>query len=630
MRFRIRVVLVAALGALGAAVPPAQAGVTHLVRFASCSQLETYAKSHAAPFVSASGLGVSTPLRAAATPGVAQANAAGATAPQEGTDYSGTNVQETGVDEPDIVKTDGNTLFAAEGGQLESVDVSSKVPKLLDTLRLATGYDNQLLLSGTHLLVLSRGGGFVQPLPAMAARMFIPVSTNTLLTEVDVSDPSHLQVEKTLTINGGYLDARMIGTTVRVVTSASVPIELPFVSGSKARNATVLAHAHATAFIPTYKLGKQRAHALVQCRNVLRPINFSGLGMLTVTTINLAQGLAPVESTGIMTDGSIVYASPTTLYVATEQWNARPLPATPQIAPQDASTQINAFDISDPTKATYLGSTTVPGYLLDQFSLSEFQGILRVVSTDSPAWWGSGPATQSYLTTFDVGAGGLKQMGQLGGLGQGERVYAVRFIGLDAYVVTFRQVDPLHTIDVSDPSNPKLAGELTLAGYSSYLQPISNTLLLGIGQDVGTNNEPSGTQISLFDISDLANPKLVAHTSLGQGWSAAESDHHAFLYWPPTSLVVVPFGQQAVGMKVAQSGISELGRIVQTEANASSLPQIDRAVVVRDDLLTVSSAGVKASSLSSLTDVGWTAFPQAAPSPINPGGPIVPAASAKK
>src|SRR5262249_2705226 len=155
---------------------------------------------------------------------------AAAAAPQEGVDYSGTNVQESGVDEPDIVKTNGNTLFTSESGKIESVDVSSRVPKLLDTLQLS-GYDNQLLLSGTHLLVLSRGGGFFQPLPAMPARMLLPISTNTVLTEVDVSDPSHLAVENTLTFNGSYLDARMIGTTVRVVTSASVPIALPFASG---------------------------------------------------------------------------------------------------------------------------------------------------------------------------------------------------------------------------------------------------------------------------------------------------------------------------------------------------------------------------------------------------------------
>jgi uncharacterized secreted protein with C-terminal beta-propeller domain len=347
--------------------------------------------------------------------------------------------------------------------------------------------------------------------------------------------------------------------------------------------------------------------------------------MLTVTTIDLAKGLDPVNSTGVMTDGRIVYASPTSLYVATESWASRPLPATPQDAPPKVSTLIHAFDISDQSKTTYLGSGSVPGYLLSQWSLSDFQGVLRVVSTDTPAWWGDGSGdSQSFLTTFRAGGGKLNQVGQLGGLGQGERVYAVRFIGNDAYVVTFKQVDPLHTIDVSDPAHPKLLGMLTIPGYSAYLHPIGDNLLLGIGQDVGANNEPTGTQISLFDVSDLAHPTRIAHASLGQGWSAAESDHHAFLYWPATGLVMVPFGQQAVGMHVTKSGVDEIGRIVQTDARSSSLPQILRSLVVRGAVLTVSDQGVEASDLKTLAGLGWAAFPTPTPVPIPvDGGPAV-------
>jgi len=325
-----------------------------------------------------------------------------------------------------------------------------------------------------------------------------------------------------------------------------------------------------------------------------------------------------------MTDGRIVYASPTTLYVATEGWYARPLPASPETAPSGASTLISAFDISDPTKTTYLGSGTVPGYLLNQWSMSEFQGVLRVVSTDTPAWWGSGADSQSYLTTLRPSGGALTQVGQVGGLGQGDRVYAVRMIGDTGYVVTFRQVDPLYTIDLHDPANPAVLGQLDLPGYSSYLHPISDTLLLGIGQNVDpSTNEPSGTQITLFDVSDLKNPKRVQTYSLGQGWSSAESDHHAFLYWPATNLVVVPFGQQAVALKVTASGISELGRIVQTQANSSSLPEIERSAVVRNALLTVSSAGVASNALSDLASLGWAQFPVATPTPVPLPGPIV-------
>ena len=638
MGFRLGAVA-AALAALAAAAS-AQAAPTNglaakgLVAFNSCPALLNYAKSHAAPYVTPYGFGAQTGLATKGlTPGVAlpvtgAAAASSAandsvTSPQQGIDYSGTNVQEQGVDEPDMVKTNGNTLFTVNGNQLDAVDVTGNTPKLIDTMTLTNGgWSQELLLYGTHLLVLSRGGFWIEPQPAMSAQMIAPYQSNSVITEIDVSDPSSMQVMKTLTLDGAYVDARQVGSTIRIVTSSPMPIELPVVTPSstltanaaKAKNTAVPKHSKVLSWLPTYHLGKQQAHAVVQCRNVYRPVGFSGLGLLTVLTVDLAKGLDPVDSTSVMTDGRIVYASPTTLYVATERWAFRPLPATPTIEPQSNSvqTEISAFDISDPTKTTYLGSGTVPGYLLNQWAMSEFQGVLRVVSTDSPAWWGDGgtSTSQSYVTTLRANNGALTQVGQVGGLGQGERVYAVRFIGNDAYVVTFHQVDPLYTLDLSDPAHPAVLGELTIPGYSAYLHPIGDNLLLGIGQDVGANNEPTGTQISLFDVSDLKNPTRLFHYSLGTGWSAAESDHHAFLYWPATNLVVVPFGQQAVGVKVTRAtGITELGRIVQTDAGASYLPQIERALVVRDTVLTVSSAGVKSNSLSTFANLGWAAFP---------------------
>src|SRR5690242_11705971 len=509
MGSRVCVALAAALAAVAAAAPAEAAGSGRLIAFRSCPDMLAYAKANASRFVGPYGLGGPTAIGKVVPGGVDKAaaptaNAASqaAPAPVQGVDYSGTNVQETGVDEPDLLKTDGNTLYTVSGNLLESVDVSGKTPKLLDTLTLSPGWStSDLLLSGDHLLVLSRGGYWAEPLPAMAARMIAPIATTSTITEVDVSNPSSLKVQNTLTLDGSYVDARQIGTSIRVVSSQSLPIEVPWVqptpgmstATATARNKAVLASSRAKAWLPTYKLGKHAAQPLVQCRDIRRPPFFSGLGMLTVTTINLAKSLDPVDSTSVMTDGRIVYASPTNLYVATERWAYRPLPATPQEMPAPISqvtTQIHDFDISDPSKTTYLGSGSVPGYLLSQWSLSDFQGVLRVVSTDQPSWWSSDGTnnSQSYLTTFKAGGGKLNQVGQLGGLGQGERVYAVRFIGNTGYVVTFKQVDPLHTLDLSDPAHPQLLGSVTIPGYSAYLHPIGDNLLLGIGQDIGDNN----------------------------------------------------------------------------------------------------------------------------------------------
>jgi uncharacterized secreted protein with C-terminal beta-propeller domain len=619
-------VLALAVGAPTSAAP----SNSRLQAFSSCAAYLGYVKAQAAPFVTAYGLGLPVGIGIGPkVPAVPSANAA----PQQGVDYSGTNVQEAGVDEPDIVKTNGATLFAVENGSLEAVDVGGGRTKLLDTLKLDAGWSHELLLSGRHLLVLSRGGFWAEPLPALRAAMSVPQPSTSTLTEVDVSDPAALKVVQTLRLDGAYLDARMIGSTVRVVSSTPVPDELPFptaagttpaaLAAAQATNRGIVASSRAAAWLPSYRLGKQPPRPLVNCRRIRRPAVFSGLGLVTVTTLDLAKGLAPLDSTSVMTDGRIVYASPTALYLATEPWAARPLPLAPTTARSTAATQIHAFSIADPTKTTYLGSGSVPGYLLSQWSLSEFGGALRVVSTDAPAWWGDGPSGQSYLTELRLQNGALSQVGQVDGLGRGDRVYAVRLIGQTGYVVTFKQVDPLYTLDLRNPAHPQLLGRLDLPGYSSYLHPISSTLLLGIGQSLDqAGTEPDGTEVSLFDVADPRHPTLLKQARLGQGWSLAESDHHAFLYWPATNLVVIPFGQQAVAMRVSRTGISELGRIIHSRARQSQLPQIDRSLVVGNALLTVSSAGTAANRLTNLAGLGWASFPppEPVPGPV-PGAP---------
>ncbi len=152
----------------------------------------------------------------------------------------------------------------------------------------------------------------------------------------------------------------------------------------------------------------------------------------------------------------------------------------------------------------------------------------------------------------------------MGGLGQGERIFGVRFIDDTGYVVTFRQTDPLYTVDVSSPAAPKVLGELKIAGYSAYLHPLGDDLLLGVGQDATEEGRRLGTQLSVFDVSDLSNVQRVQQRRLATGSSSsAEFDHHAFLYWAPRKLAVIPLSEYgssgspflgAVGLTVGRDG----------------------------------------------------------------------------
>jgi len=630
--------LLAASGGGSAAPGSTSKGGTgaRLQAFGSCGNLLAYAKQHALPLVGAWGLG-GQQGGATAVIAAPEATRGAGTA---GVDYSTTNVQEEGVDEPDLVKSDGSTLFVVRSDHLFAVDVRGRRPKLAGSLQLPQTGSYELLLHGDRLLVLSRGG--VLPIDARVGGTgvsILPFPSQSSLIEVDVSEPDAMRIVRSLALDADYVSARLVGTVARIVTVSGMPQALPFkapaettpeaTAAALARNRTVVQASRIGGWLPSYRVKGRRGetlsrHPLVQCRNVQRPAVYSGLGLLTVLTIDLRKGLAPIDSHSIVADGRTVYASQENLYVATQRWSPRPITAATSDPPR-ITTTIHKFDISDPTSTQYRGSGTVSGYLMSQWSLSEYKGVLRIASTEEPTWWNPGPQEQSesFVTTLGEKDGALVQLGRVDGLGKGERVYAVRFTGDTGYVVTFRQVDPLYTLDLSNPSRPAVLGELKIRGYSAYLHPLGGDLLLGIGQDASDEGRVLGTQLSLFDVSDLRRPVRLHTYALGSSWSEAESDHHAFLWWGPSRLAVLPVQSYAdkpfvgaVGFRVSRGTIDEAGRVTHTgeaipsDAGRVGAIPIRRSLVVGDTLYTVSEMGVKATGLASFAGEGWAAFPQ--------------------
>jgi hypothetical protein len=342
--------------------------------------------------------------------------------------------------------------------------------------------------------------------------------------------------------------------------------------------------------------------------------------MLSILTVDLDKGLWAVDSDGVMTDAQTVYGSPSHLYVATQRWID---PDTTAGGLPQASTLIHRFDVTDPDRTTYEASGVVDGYLLNQYSLSEYKGDLRVASTSLPTWWQGAQTvpSQSFVTVLRRAGATLAPIGRVAGLGQGQSIYSVRFIGDVGYVVTFRQVDPLYTIGLADPIKPKVLGELELLGYSAYLHPIGDDLLLGVGQDATPQGRTKGVQLSLFGVGDPAHPKLLAQHALGASSSSqVEYDSHAFLYWAPTKLVVLPVQvfdngasagpgfTGALALRVDQSGIAEVGRVAHDPVNGYP-PPVTRSLVVGGSLWTLSDGGVMASALDGLGRLGWVAFP---------------------
>jgi uncharacterized secreted protein with C-terminal beta-propeller domain len=277
---------------------------------------------------------------------------------------------------------------------------------------------------------------------------------------------------------------------------------------------------------------------------------------------------------------------------------------------------VHAFGVAEPGPAAYRASGLLDGTVSDRWALSEHAGHLRVVSTTTAATGCrgcTGSGAQSQVSVLAEQGGELKVVGTAGDMGRGETVKAVRFIGDRGYVVTFRRTDPLYVLDLADPARPRVAGELKVPGYSAYLHPVADGLLLGIGQDATDRGVVQGTKVALYDVSDPAKPHEVAQRVLPGTRSEVEADARSFLWWAPTRLAMIPIlgpsttGRGAnlavEGYRVEGTALNGVGRVDAGRSDGVDVRL--RSVVVGDAVVTVAADGVRTSSLDTLESRAW-------------------------
>ncbi|ADD45667.1 beta-propeller domain-containing protein [Stackebrandtia nassauensis] len=585
-----------------------------LTSFDSCDEALEELKAKAKADLEASGFGgYTTDEEARAEDGSGQDKAAGPSDSnsESGGDHSGTNVQEEGVDEPDIVKTDGERIVSLSQGRLwvvdaEDEDFSGSV-KIAEAEEYGSGAT--LLLHGDRALVISPYSTQSIPEEWKKEDSYTPSATTLTLVDLSTSDP---KVINDYTIEGSFVDARSVEEMSRVVISSNprLPYQEPglFEDSTDARE-DAIDDSTIEDWLPRYSVGDKEKQ--VPCRSLARPTEYSGSATLTILSFDLTRKLDDGKPLSLEADGETVYGTADAIYIAN---NRTEFAAREDSQSSSDATELYRFGITG-EKVKFESSEKVPGYLLNQYSMSEYDGHLRVATTKQPQWSQDGEVAKkssSSVYTLKVGKDSLKRVGKVGGLGKDEQIKAVRFIKDTGYVVTFRQTDPLYTIDLSNPEKPKKTGELKIPGYSAYLHPVSNDRLIGVGKSGTDDGTITGTQVSLFDVSDPSDPTQMDTYDIDADISEVEYDPHAFLYWEDEELVVVPVasydggGNSMLALKIGEEKLSKVGSI-EHEATRSYAP-VGRSIVIGTALWTISDAGLMASDLDSLEEREWLPY----------------------
>ncbi len=462
-------------------------------------------------------------------------NSESASIEQKEVDYSTTNVQVENVDEADIVKTDGKYIYYVKNNLVFIVDSSNlEIINKLDFDEDENDFmPKEVFISGDKLVVLGSSYIFEEDNNeygeediSLPSYYYNSSKTMTEAVVMNIKDKKAPKEERRVSLDGYYNNSRMIGDNVYFISNKSVyyyeDMEddeiLPFYRDSVKGDEPFTIKAEDIAYF-----GGTRNYSYM----LVAGFNINNNDEASIETIFGAS--------------ETVYASTENLYVVQEKYSTF----------SSIRSVIYKFSL-DEAKLTLKAKATVKGYLNNQFSMDEYEGNLRVATTSNIEG-----LSKNQLYVLDEN---LEKIGSIKNMALDEKIYSVRFIGKVGYIVTFKQVDPLFVIDLSDPTNPTIKGELKIPGYSSYLHPYDDTHIIGIGYNT-EENKYGGTvnknmKMSMFDVSDLENPKEIFSIDIGDEYAYSEitSNHKALFYNKSKNLIGFPITYRTENYGTSKSG----------------------------------------------------------------------------
>ncbi|MCC7356940.1 beta-propeller domain-containing protein [Candidatus Uhrbacteria bacterium] len=565
-------------------------------------------------------------------------------------DFSTTNVQVQGVDEADIIKQDGEFVYHLTQNRLA---ISQAHPPTEATLRSITSFDSNfsaqdLYIEGNRLTVIGNSWESAPTSPEPIPLPGRPVTKNKMMpfwrgqntTRIEIYDITNRdQIKKlrTLEFDGTISTSRLINGRIYAVMN----------SFSNWENGELI---NSTNLVPNYSDSSigSASHAMLPCGSVTYFDRGPADQFLAIASIPMS-GTGEIQRSVILGSSETVYANQDSIYVARQDWNqARPwlVDSLRQTQTSQEKTQIYAFTLSNGA-IRFRAKTSVPGHLLNQYSLDEDKNVLRVATTDGQVWNSNKPSTSAVYTLH---ANNLNQIGSVSGIAPGEQIYSIRFAGDRAYMVTFKKIDPFFVIDLADAAKPRILGKLKIPGYSDYLHPMDANHVIGIGKNAIDAPETSfawyqGLKLAVFDVTQVEQPKELWKTEIGDRGSDSPALHdpHAFLYDAKRQLLALPvtvtklsqeqraqfqgseygdvvFQGAFVFRLTLEKGFELLGRVSHTEDQQTYLKSthwfsdplhaIDRILLNRETLITASQSQLQFHHLPELSGYKAVIYPE--------------------
>ncbi|MDP4180556.1 MAG: beta-propeller domain-containing protein [Bacillota bacterium] len=496
-------------------------------------------------------------------------------------DHSTTISQVEGVDEADVVQTDGEYIYQVNGGKIIVAKAypadSLNIVKVLD-FSTDTGFTpREMLLEKNKLIVIGQSYSSIKlpaiPTPVSSQSSYTPTppaSTSSSVTTpyyapyyssyynsqvtkayiFDVTDKINIQKSRVIEIEGSYLSSRKIGSVLYLVTNKNI--------------SPLIQYGDTEMVKPGYRdtnLGD--TYKYVGYDNISYFPEFISANYLNIAGLDVEDSQSKLNVTSYLGAGSNMYVSANNIFIAQTNYYSRPIllaiPSVANIAMPSINTDntlIYKFSI-DKGVATFAGKGEAPGTVLNQYSMDENNGYFRIATTKGSVFATGENISKNNLYIMDES---LNVKGKLEGIAPGEKIYSVRFMGDRGYMVTFKKVDPLFVFDLKDPSNPCILGELKIPGYSDYLHPYDENHIIGFGKDSLDSGSDQfawyqGMKVALFDITDVNNPVEKFKVLIGDRGTTSEllSNPKALLFSKSKNIMAFPVTLMEIPKEIKES-----------------------------------------------------------------------------